>query len=90
MNKRIHLVAKGIVQGVYYRYNTMRMAGEYHVTGWVRNRSDGSVEILCEGTEENLNRMILWCEKGPAGARVNEIEKQWEEYTGEFKTFEIR
>ncbi len=90
MNKRAHLTVKGIVQGVYYRYNTMKMAGEYHLTGWVRNRSDGSVEIVCEGAEENINRMLAWCEKGPAGARVSAVEKEWEGYTGEFRAFEIR
>ena len=88
--KRMHMLVKGTVQGVYYRYNTLIKAGEYHLTGWVRNRTDGSVEILCEGSEENINSMVQWCKTGPERACVREIETTWERYTGEFNAFEIR
>lgn len=90
MSKRIHIFAKGRVQGVYYRYNTSKKADELHLTGWVRNKPDGSVEIVCEGPEKDINEMVLWCKKGPAGANVTEVISEWEEYTGEFNTFEIR
>ncbi len=90
MLKRIHIVVKGIVQGVYYRYNTLKKAEECHLTGWVRNKTDGSVEIVCEGTEENINNIVRWCKKGPEGAYVREIETTWGQYTGEFNAFEIR
>ena len=84
------MFVKGIVQGVYYRYSTRKMAGEFNLKGWVRNRSDGSVEIVCEGNENDINGIIAWCRQGPAGARVDKVETEWEQYTGEFKTFEIR
>lgn len=90
MVKRIHVIVKGIVQGVYYRYNALKKAEEYHLTGWVRNRADKSVEMVCEGTEENINNILRWCKKGPEGAHVREIETIWEQYTGEFNDFKIR
>jgi acylphosphatase len=90
MKKRVHIVVKGSVQGVYYRYNTLRKAEEYDLTGWVRNRTDGSVEIVCEGTEEDINTMVRWCKKGPHGANVREVATIWEKYIGEFNVFEIR
>jgi acylphosphatase len=90
MTKRIHVFIKGTVQGVYYRYNTLKKAEEYHLTGWVRNKADGSVEMVCEGTEENINKIVRWCKKGPEGAHIREVETDWEQYTGEFNVFEIR
>jgi acylphosphatase len=90
MKKRKHVFVEGTVQGVYYRYNTLKKAEEYHLTGWVKNRADGSVEILCEGTEENINNMVRWCKEGPERAHVREVEANWEQYTGEFNVFEIR
>ena len=90
MTERMHILAKGAVQGVYYRYNTLKKAEEYHLTGWVRNRVDGSVEIVCEGAEENINDMVRWCKQGPQRAHVSEVETTWEQYTGEFDVFEIR
>ena len=86
----MHVLIKGRVQGVYFRYNTLKKAEEYHLTGWVRNRSDGNVEMVCEGMEDDINKMIRWCNQGPEGAYVREVETDWKEYTGEFNVFEIR
>ena len=88
--RRMHVFVKGTVQGVYYRYNALKKAEEYHLTGWVRNRADGSVEMVCEGTEEDINNMVRWCKQGPEGAYVREVETDWKQYTGEFNVFEIR
>jgi acylphosphatase len=88
--KRIHMVVEGIVQGVYYRYNTKKKAHEYQLTGWVRNLSDGRVEILCEGKEEDIHYFVEWCKVGPRGAYVEKVHTEWGVYTGEFSGFEIR
>ncbi|MBA4389315.1 MAG: acylphosphatase [Syntrophus sp. (in: bacteria)] len=88
--KRMYIVVKGIVQGVSYRYNTEKKANEYQLTGWVKNASDGNVEILCEGREDSINQFIEWCKVGPRGAHVEEVHTEWGEYTGEFRAFEIR
>jgi len=90
MTKRIHVFVKGTVQGVYYRYNALKKAEEYHLTGWVRNRANGNVEMVCEGTEEDINNIVRWSKQGPEGAYVREVETTWEQFTGEFNVFEIR
>lgn len=65
MNKiRKHFEFYGAVQGVGFRYRAYNAANLYGVTGWVRNCGDGSVEMEAEGTEENIDRMILAIEKG--------------------------
>lgn len=65
MNKiRKHFEFYGAVQGVGFRYRAYHAANLYGVTGWVRNCGDGSVEMEAEGTEENIDSMILTIEKG--------------------------
>lgn len=90
MKSRIHIVIYGIVQGVGYRYSTYRKALQLGITGWVRNKSDGSVEAVFEGSREKLEEMLLWCRKGPPGAYVSEIDIQWEEGDERYNSFEIR
>ncbi|MBP8813973.1 MAG: acylphosphatase [Laribacter sp.] len=67
---RIH----GKVQGVYYRDNAVAMARAAGVAGWVRNRSDGTVEALLEGPAEQIERMLAWAHRGPEAARVDRID----------------
>ena len=90
MKKRAHIIVHGIVQGVFFRYNTLKEAQELGVTGWVRNLPDGSVEIVCEGEKNSVEMMVMWSQKGPGGALVKRTDLSWEEYAGEFTTFEIR
>ena len=63
----------GRVQGVGFRFETKRMARVYGLKGFVKNLPDGSVLIEAEGEEEQLRNFILWCKKGPAHARVDEV-----------------
>jgi acylphosphatase len=55
----------------------------------VRNLTDGRVEVLLEGYEVNVERVIEWCHAGPPGAAVNDVDIKYELYTGEFKQFDI-
>ncbi|MCX5798342.1 MAG: acylphosphatase [Proteobacteria bacterium] len=87
--KRAHILVSGIVQCVFFRYNTMREAHALHLKGWVRNGRDGRVECVCEGNEDNVDKMVKWCKRGPQGAYVENVDVTWEDYTGEFKTFQI-
>lgn len=89
MMVRVHIIVSGIVQGVFFRFNTMKKALECDVGGWVKNCRDGTVEVLCEGTEVDVKRFIDWCMKGPEGAFVSNTEVIWEKYIGEFETFQI-
>ena len=86
---RVRIIVTGLVQGVFFRFNTMRKALELGVKGWVKNREDGKVEVLCEGPEKDVKTMIDWCMKGPEGAFVSDTKIKWEDYSGEFDTFQI-
>lgn len=67
---------RGRVQGVGFRYWTMREAIRLGVTGWVRNRRDGSVEALFAGPADAVAHMMALCQKGPESAQVDAVEDQ--------------
>lgn len=81
---------RGRVQGVSFRYFTRRTAEGHGVTGWVRNLPDGDVEGVFEGKESDVRAVVEWCRRGPEGARVDQIEVDWEKPTGEFADFQVR
>lgn len=87
---RVHLKITGSVQGVFYRATARETALRLGLTGWVRNRSDGSVEAVVEGDVINVNNFMEWCGKGPPGATVHAVESRREKCTGEFTGFQIR
>ncbi|WP_432822768.1 acylphosphatase [Trichloromonas sp.] len=80
---------KGSVQGVGFRYFTCRKALAQGLTGWVRNLADGDVEAVFEGRESEIRSALELCRQGPAGGRVDEMLIDWEEFRGEFTSFEI-
>jgi acylphosphatase len=87
--KRIHIYVNGLVQGVYFRYNTMIEAERLGLKGWVRNLTDGRVEIVCEGSDESVDKLAVWCKTGPRGALVEGLDIQQETIKNEFKKFQI-
>jgi len=90
MKVRAHVFTSGMVQGVFFRSETRDEAKQLGVKGWVRNIPDGRVEAVFEGEQENVKELIEFCKRGPLGARVTGIDVIWENYTGEFRDFEIR
>ncbi|MBI5888752.1 MAG: acylphosphatase [Deltaproteobacteria bacterium] len=84
---RAHLIIEGLVQGVFYRANTVEAARRIGVYGFVKNRPDGAVEAVIEGDEEKVNKLIQWCRIGPEIARVEKVTVTWEEYRNEFDDF---
>ena len=80
----------GRVQGVFFRNQTRRKAKKIGVTGWVKNLADGRVEAVFEGVENPVKAMIEWVRRGPLLSKVNGIEVEWENFSGEFNDFEIR
>jgi acylphosphatase len=88
-NIRAHVIITGRVQGVAFRADTRWSAQQIGVSGWVRNRPDGSVEAVIEGERKRVEEMLAWCRRGPALARVDEMKLEWEPYTGEFERFNI-
>jgi len=87
--KAVLLRIYGRVQGVGFRYYTLKKAEELGVRGYVSNRPDGSVYIEAEGGPGALSAFIQWCEEGPAWAHVRRVEKQEIPPMG-YKGFEIR
>lgn len=87
--KQLQLVVRGRVQGVYFRASAQREAKRLGLSGWVRNRPDGSVEILAEGEEDSIRDLYGWAQKGPGAARVDRVDTRWRSYTGEFPDFRI-
>ena len=88
--KRIHVWVSGVVQGVGFRYFTVRQARELEVSGWVRNTHDGKVEIVAEGEEWQLKDFTEQVKIGPSHSSVRGIEVKEEEYKNEFNGFEVR
>ena len=87
--KQLHLTVRGRVQGVYFRASAQREAKRLGLGGWVRNRPDGSVEILAEGEETSIRELYGWAQKGPGAARVDAVDTRWRSFTGEFADFRI-
>ena len=71
-----HVLIRGIVQGVGFRYWTRRTATARGLQGWVRNRGKDSVEALFAGPEQAVAEMIALCRRGPDGARVDTVDEK--------------
>lgn len=84
-----HVYVSGYVQGVAFRYSTIRQANSLGVTGWVRNLPDGRVEVLIEGEEAQVNQMVDWCYHGPRMARVTDVQVEHRPYTGRYDRFDV-
>jgi acylphosphatase len=87
--KQVHVFVRGRVQGVFLRASAQREARRLGLTGWVKNRPDGAVEILAEGEEEGLKDLIGWAKHGPTAARVENVDVRWRGFAGEFSDFRI-
>lgn len=88
--KQAHIVVKGLVQGVFFRAHTEQAAKRLGLSGWVKNRPDGSVEIKAEGDEEKVKRFVEWCHQGPPSARVTGVDVSYGEVEGRFGSFGIK
>jgi acylphosphatase len=86
---RVRVRVRGRVQGVFFRAEARARAESLRVNGWIRNADDGSVEAVFEGDDEQVESLLAWCRRGPAGARVEEVEAVREEPTGE-TGFQVR
>jgi len=91
VKKRVLLIIYGRVQMVGFRFFAQRTADSLGINGWVRNRSDGSVEIAAEGEEERLNRFMSIMRSGPPSASVSHVDIQWDPEIAETLTsFSVR
>ncbi len=86
---RLHATVFGTVQGVGFRYSTLDLARRLGLTGWVRNRMSGEVEVIAEGERDALEQLRAFLGRGPVGARVLRVDATWGTATGEFRTFSV-
>lgn len=75
---RRHVWVEGRVQGVWYRGSCAEQARALGVRGWARNLPDGRVEVVAEGDDGDVRRLVEWCRKGPPAAMVTGIEDRTE------------
>ena len=89
--QRLTAVVQGRVQGVGFRAFTQQEAARLNLVGWVANQWDGTVRIVAEGTDADLERLVAWLNRGgPPSAYVTRVNVEWDEGTGEFHGFQIR
>ncbi len=85
--KTVKILAKGRVQGVFYRYSTKQEAIRLGVLGYAKNLLNGDVEIIAQGNSDAIQALFLWCKEGPAHARVDDIEIKEVETNKEYNDF---
>jgi acylphosphatase len=88
--ERARVVVSGRVQGVFFRDSTREKAESLSLAGWVKNRSDGTVEAVFEGPSERVREMIEWCESGPSHAEVENVEANFETPENDLPSFEVK
>ncbi len=88
-NQRLHAYVEGYVQGVGFRYFVLRTAQNHNLTGWVRNRHDGRVEVMAEGALADLNRLLGELRQGPISAEVNNVDYDYSAAQGDLDRFSV-
>ena len=88
--KTIQIIVSGRVQGVYFRAFVQKLAIKHGITGFTRNKSDGSVEILASADQQKLSPFITACHKGPLLAKVKKVLVNDSISSEIFNQFEIR
>jgi len=88
--ERLRAEVFGEVQGVGFRAFVLRRGLAYGLTGWVRNRMDGSVELVAEGERAALESLLADVNVGPAASLVDRVDTRWETATSEFRVFGMR
>ena len=89
-NKRIHAVVHGRVQGVGFRAYTSTSANRLELTGWVRNRYNGTVETIAEGPQSALDVFLKDLQRGNGPSNVTKVDTKWQDATNEFPNFRVR
>lgn len=87
---RAHMIIRGTVQGVYYRANTVDRARQLALSGWVRNRTDGTVEAVAQGPRGKVEELVNWCRSGPPAAVVTDVQVRFEGADAALEDFQVR
>ncbi len=86
----LQAIVYGRVQGVFFRSFVIRQAEELALTGYVRNLSEGAVEVRAEGERDKLEELIGYLKAGPPAARVGKVVTDWSGYSGSYTDFDVR
>jgi acylphosphatase len=89
MNFARRFVVTGRVQGVGFRWFVEKEASDLGLSGWVRNRQDGTVEVLAAGSKEKLDSLYSVLQRGPRAARVDGVQVIEAEVTNDLKSFRV-
>ena len=90
MSAAAHIVVRGLVQGVGFRYFVARNADRFNIRGYVKNLYNGDVEIVAEGERGSIEMLIKEVKVGPRSAQVADCIIEWANPANSFKGFEIR
>lgn len=88
--RRVVAVVEGLVQGVYFRDYAQKEARSLELSGWVRNRPDGTVEAVLEGEAKKVEQMLAWLHIGSPQAEIKEVQVTEEQPLGDKTAFAIR
>ncbi len=88
MKKSVRLYISGTVQGVFFRMFIKENAERYDLKGFVRNLEDGKIEVFLEGENDNVDKMIELCKKGPKHSQIKDVQVKPERFQ-DFKVFKI-
>lgn len=88
--QQLHAVVTGRVQGVGFRQSAERLGQQLGLKGWVRNRPDGTVEVMAVGERDALDKLAKWLYEGPPGAYVIDVDVDWDITEQTFNGFTIR
>ena len=89
MTQRLEAIIHGLVQGVFFRHYTRAKAQELGLSGTVSNQSDGTVRVVAEGRQEDVEKLLEWLRHGPELARVGRVDVDWSPPVGKTHEFTI-
>jgi acylphosphatase len=88
--KRVRILVEGRLQGMNFRYHTQQEANKLGLTGFVRNLSDGRIEIDAQGNDESIEKLLAWCQEGPQSDHLKSILFRYDELAEHISDFIVR
>ena len=89
LTHRAHIFYSGRVHGVGFRYTAEKIALDLGLVGWVKNLQDGRVELLCEGAEATIKKLLSQIQASSLGPHIKKVDCVWEKSTQEFDDFRV-
>jgi acylphosphatase len=88
--KRVRILVDGRLQGANFRYHTQQQAQKLGLAGFVRNLSDGRIEIDAQGDDESIEQLLVWCQEGPQSTNLKSILFRYDEPSEYMSDFTVR